>query len=134
MSVAVAQERLQSNQSGMGVGEGVGDVSGNSTRVNVFDRTSFLERLSQAETVYGRVLGVDLPGRKLHLESGGSSHDEGRAGGGAMNYRTVYFDDKTNMDQVRALERVTILFCKCSKKRLNNSPLVLVASWFVKSA
>jgi hypothetical protein len=104
VSVAVAQERLQSNQSGMGVGEGVGDVSGNSTRVNVFDRTSFLERLSQAETVYGRVLGVDLPGRKLHLESGGSSHDEGRAGGGAMNYRTVYFDDKTNMDQVRTLE------------------------------
>ena len=36
-------------------------MSGNSTRVNVFDRTSFLERLSQAETVYGRVLGVDLP-------------------------------------------------------------------------
>ena len=94
VSVAVAQERLQSNQSGMGVGEGVGDVSGNSTRVNVFDRASFLERLSQAETVYGRVLGVDFPGRKLHLEGGGSSHDEGRAGGGAMDYRTVYFDDK----------------------------------------
>ena len=103
VSVAVAQERLQSNQSGMGVGEGVGDVSGNSTRVNVFDRTSFLERLSQAETVYGRVLGVDVPGKKLYLESGGSSHDEGRAGGGAMNYRTVYFDDKTNMDQIRTL-------------------------------
>ena len=104
VSVAVAQERLQSNQSGMGVGEGVGDVSGNSTRVNVFDRTSFLERLSQAETVYGRVLGVDVPGKKLYLESGGSSHDEGRAGGGAMNYRTVYSDDKTNMDQIRTLE------------------------------
>ncbi|HWC51100.1 MAG TPA: hypothetical protein VG453_05410 [Nitrospira sp.] len=104
VSVAIAQERLQSNQSGMGVGEGVGDVSGNSTRVNVFDRTSFLERLSQAETVYGRVLGVDLPGKKLHLESGGSSHDEGRAGGGAMNYRTVYLDDKSNMDQIRTLE------------------------------
>jgi hypothetical protein len=104
VSVAVAQERLQSNQSGLGVGEGVGDVSGSSTRVNTFDRTNFLERLSQAETVYGRILGVDLPGKKLHLESGGSSHDEGRAGGGAMNYRTVYFDDKTNMDQVRTLE------------------------------
>src|SRR5262245_64849445 len=69
VSVAVAQERLQSNQSGMGVGEGVGDVSGNSTRVNVFDRTSFLDRLSQAETVYGRVLGVDIPGKKLYLET-----------------------------------------------------------------
>jgi hypothetical protein len=104
VSVAVAQERLQSNQSGLGVGEGVGDVSGSSTRVNTFDRTSFLERMSQAETVYGRVLGLDLPGKKLHLESGGSSHDEGRAGAGSMAYRTVYFDDKTNMDQIRTLE------------------------------
>ena len=104
VSVAVAQERLQSNQSGLGVGEGVGDVSGSSTRVNTFDRTNFLERMSQAETVYGRVLGIDLPGRKLHLESGGSSHDEGRAGAGSMAYRTVYFDDKTNMDQIRTLE------------------------------
>src|SRR5215467_1921513 len=104
VSVAVAQERLQSNQSGLGVGEGVGDVSGSSTRVNTFDRTNFLERLSQAETVYGRILGVDIPQKKLYLESGGSSHDEGRAGGGAMNYRTVYFDDKTNMDQIRTLE------------------------------
>jgi hypothetical protein len=104
VSVAIAQERLQSNPSGLGVGEGVGDVSGSSTRVNTFDRTNFLERLSQAETVYGRILGVDLPGKKLHLESGGSSHDEGRAGAGSMVYRTVYFDDKTNMDQIRTLE------------------------------
>jgi hypothetical protein len=100
----MAQERLQSNQSGMGVGEGVGDVSGSSTRVTTFDRQQFLDRLSQPETVYGRVLGVDIPGKKLHLESGGSSHDEGRAGGGAMNYRTVYFDDRTNYDQIRTLE------------------------------
>lgn len=104
VSVATAQERLQSNQSGMGVGEGVGDVSGTSTRVTTFDRTQFLDRLSQAETVYGRVIGLDLPGKKMHLEGGGSSHDEGRAGGGAMNYRTVYFDDRTNMDQIRTIE------------------------------
>lgn len=104
IGVAGAQERLQSNQSGLGVGEGVGDVSGSSTRVTTFDRTNFLERLSQAETVYGRVLAIDVPGKKMHLEGGGSSHDEGRAGGGAMNYRTVYFDDRTNMDQIRTLE------------------------------
>ena len=30
VGVSIAQERLQSNQSGMGVGEGVGDVSGSS--------------------------------------------------------------------------------------------------------
>jgi hypothetical protein len=104
VSVAGAQERLQSNQSGMGVGQGVGDVSGSSTRVTTFDRTNFLDRLSQAETVYGRVLAIDLPAKKMHLEGGGSSHDEGRAGGGVMNYRTVYFDDRTNMDQIRVIE------------------------------
>jgi hypothetical protein len=104
IGVAGAQERLQSNQSGMGVGQGVGDVSGSSTRVTTFDRSNFLDRLSQPETVYGRVLAVDLPGKKMHLESGGSSHDEGRAGSGAMNYRTVYFDDRTNMDQIRVIE------------------------------
>lgn len=104
IGVAGAQERLQSNQSGMGVGQGVGDISGSSTRVNTFDRTNFLDRLSQPETVYGRVLAIDLPARKMHLESGGSSHDEGRAGSGAMNYRTVYFDDRTNMDQIRVIE------------------------------
>ena len=135
VSVAVAQERLQSNQSGMGVGEGVGDVSGNSTRVNVFDRTSFLERLSQAETVYGRVLGVDVPGKKLYLESGGSSHDEGRAGGGAMNYRTVYFDDKTNMDQIRTLGSRR-RYHSVSLRGNDRSPAVSApaASWFVTSA
>ncbi len=104
IGVAGAQERLQSNQSGMGVGTGVGDISGSSTRVNTFDRTNFLDRLSQAETVHGRIIGLDLPGKKIHLEGGGSSHDEGRAGGGAMNYRTFYFDDRTNYDQLRTIE------------------------------
>ena len=101
--MAIAQERLQTNQSGMGVGEGVGDVSGSSTRVTTFDRTQFLDRLSQAETVFGRVLAIDLPAGKMFLETGGSSHDEGRAGGGSMNALIVYFDDKTNTDQLRTM-------------------------------
>lgn len=104
VGVSIAQERLQSNPSGMGVGQGIGDVSGSSTRVTTFDRSSFLDRLSQAETMYGRVIGYDLAAKKMFLEMGGSSHDEGRAGGGAMNYRTVYFDDRTNYDQLRIIE------------------------------
>src|SRR5262245_4626854 len=103
VSVAMAQERLQSNQQGMGVGAGVGDVSGSSSRVTTFDRTNFLDRLSQPETIYGRVLAIDIPGGKMHLETGGSSHDEGRAGTGAMSSLTVYLDDRTNMDQIRTL-------------------------------
>lgn len=104
VGVSIAQERLQSNPSGMGVGQGVGDVSGSSSRVTTYDRSSLIDRLSQPETMFGRVIGFDLAAKKMYLEMGGSSHDEGRAGGGAMNYRTVYFDDKTNYDQLRALE------------------------------
>lgn len=104
VGVSIAQERLQSNPSGMGVGQGVGDVSGSSSRVTTYDRSNFIERLSQPETMFGRVIGFDLAAKKMYLEMGGSSHDEGRAGGGAMNYRTVYFDDRTNYDQLRALE------------------------------
>jgi hypothetical protein len=101
----MAQERLQQSSGGsaMGVGTGVGDISGSPNRVSAFDRNSFLDRLSQPETVYGRVLAIDFPAGKMHLETGGSSHDEGRAGAGSMNSLTVYFDDKTNMDQIKTL-------------------------------
>jgi hypothetical protein len=124
VSVAVAQERLQQGASGssLGVGTGVGDVSGSSGRTQTFDRSAFLDRLSQAETVYGRVIGIDLPGKKMHLESGGSSHDEGRAGGGAMNYRTVYFDDRTNMDQVRILESGDDVTVQAIEETSTNQP------------
>ena len=98
VGVAGAQERLpqSSSGSGFGVGTGVGDVSGNSGRTAAFDRTAFMDRLAQAETVFGRVLAVDVPGQKLHLETGGSSHDEGRAGTGAMSSLTLYLDAHTN--------------------------------------
>ncbi|MCS6320131.1 MAG: hypothetical protein H8K05_20645 [Nitrospira sp.] len=106
VGVAGAQERLpqSSSGSGFGVGTGVGDVSGNSGRTAAFDRTAFIERLAQAETIYGRVLAIDVPGGKIHLETGGSSHDEGRAGTGAMSSLTAYLDNHTNMDQIKVLD------------------------------
>lgn len=105
LNVAVAQERLQQSSGGsaMGVGTGVGDVSGSANRVQTYDRNAFLDRLSLPETIYGRVLAIDVPAGKMLLESGGSSHDEGRAGTGAMSSMTVYFDEKTNMDQLKVL-------------------------------
>lgn len=100
VGIAVAQERLPQHS---GFGTGVGESSGTGTRSQVWDKNALLERLSQAETVYGRVLAVDLPGRKIHLETGGSSHDEGRAGTGAMSSLTLYLDSETNMDQIRVI-------------------------------
>jgi hypothetical protein len=105
VGVAGAQERLPQSSagSGFGVGAGVGDVSGSSGRTQAFDRNAFIDRLAQPETVFGRVLAIDIPGSKLHLETGGSSHDEGRAGTGAMSSLTLYFDERTNLDQIKTL-------------------------------
>lgn len=100
VGVAVAQERLPQAS---GFGTGVGESSGTGTRSQIWDKNALLERLSQAETVYGRVLAIDIPGRKMHLETGGSSHDEGRAGTGAMSSLTVYLDSETNMELIKTV-------------------------------
>jgi hypothetical protein len=101
VSMALAQERLPQHA---GFGTGVGENAGVGSRSQIWDKQAFLERLSQAETVYGRVLAIDIPGRKIHLETGGSSHDEGRAGTGAMSSLTLYLDPDTNMDQMRVIQ------------------------------
>jgi hypothetical protein len=100
VGVAVAQERLPQAS---GFGTGVGESAGTGTRSQIWDKNALLERLSQPETVYGRVLAIDLPGRKMHLETGGSSHDEGRAGTGTLSVLTLYLDSETNMDQVKVV-------------------------------
>jgi len=96
-----AQERLPQHS---GFGTGVGESSGTGTRSQIWDRSAFLERLSQPETIYGRVLAIDPPAGKLYLETGGSSHDEGRAGAGALSALTAYIDDQTNMEQLRMIQ------------------------------
>lgn len=101
VSVAVAQERLPQHS---GFGTGVGENAGTGTRSQIWDKTALMERLSQAETVYGRVLAIDIPGRKLHLETGGSSHDEGRAGSGAMSSLTLYMDADTNVELFKSVQ------------------------------
>jgi hypothetical protein len=101
VSAALAQERLPQHS---GFGTGVGENAGVGSRSQIWDKQAFLERLSQAETVYGRVLAIDIPGRKLHLETGGSSHDEGRAGTGAMSSLTLYIDPDSNMDQMKVIQ------------------------------
>ena len=101
LSVAFAQERLPQAS---GFGTGVGESAGTGTRSQIWDKNALLERLSQEETVYGRVLAIDLPGRKMYLETGGSSHDEGRAGGGAMSSLVLYLDDNSNVAQLIILQ------------------------------
>jgi len=110
VSVAVAQERLQQSSGGssLGVGTGVGDVSGSANRVQAFDRNTFLDRLSQPETVMGRVFALDLPQRRLMIETGGAGRmqdegQEGKAGYGARTVVTLYLSDRSNMQAIREL-------------------------------
>jgi hypothetical protein len=102
VGVAVAQERLPQAS---GFGTGVGESSGTGTRSQIWDKNALLERLSQPETIYGRVLAIDVPGRKIHLETGGSSHDEGRAGTGALSEVRAYLDEFSNYDQLKTVNQ-----------------------------
>jgi len=101
VGIASAQERLPQHS---GFGTGVGESSGTGTRSQIWDKNALLERLSQPETIFGRILGIDIPGGKILLETGGSSHDEGRAGTGAMSALVAYIDDQTNMDQIKTIQ------------------------------
>jgi len=108
VGVAGAQERLQSNQSGMGVGTGVGDVSGSASRVTTFDSQNFLERLSQAETVYGRVFAKDFAGGRLMIETGGAGNvndqgQEGKVGAGARTVMTLLIDQHSNIQSLKQI-------------------------------
>lgn len=110
VGVAAAQERLQQSSGGssLGVGTGVGDVSGSTNRVQTFDRNTFLDRLSQPETVMGRVFALDLPQRKLLVETGGAGRmqdegQEGKSGYGARTIVPLQLSDRSNMQAIREL-------------------------------
>ena len=78
---AVAQERsvLQEGFQSSGAAGGV---------TNTFMR----ELLAKPETIYGRLWGKDIPGKKIYVETGG----------GALV--TLLLSDKTNMENVKAID------------------------------
>jgi hypothetical protein len=99
--IVLAQERLPQHS---GFGTGVGENAGTGTRSQIWDTQSFLDRLSQPETIYGRVLSIDMPAGKIHLETGGSSHDEGRAGQGSISELIAFLDERTNMESLKMIQ------------------------------
>jgi len=85
---AVAQERsvLQEGYSGIGTGK-IGSGPGGG-----IDNSYMRELLSKPETVYGRLWGKDIPGKKIYLETGGGS------------LVTLRISDRTNMENVKAVD------------------------------
>jgi len=124
-SVGIASAEELGSQAGssdlLGVASGVGDISGSSNR-SAFNNKAFAEQIARAETISGRVLAIDIPGRKIYLETGGSSHDESRAGGGAMNSLTAYIDTKTNMSHVNALNAGDDVFLQVFEETTATQP------------
>ncbi|MCA9501102.1 MAG: hypothetical protein KC588_18055 [Nitrospira sp.] len=100
VSVAVAQERIPASS---GFGTGVGESQGVGDRSRVMDQDDMLRYLSADETIQGEVVGIDYAGGRLWLDMGGSSHDERQTLRGALNLKELYFDNKTNMANLKAI-------------------------------
>jgi hypothetical protein len=100
VSVAVAQERAPQN---VGFGTGVGDSQGVGDRSRVMDQDDMLRYLSADETIMGEVIGVDLSSGRMFIDMGGSSHDERQTLRGALNMMTLYFDNKTNLENLKSI-------------------------------
>jgi len=102
VSMAMAQERAPQHS---GFGTGVGDSQGSGTRARVMDAGDMLRYLSQPETVQGEVVGVELSSGRLFLDMGGSSHDERQTLRGGLNLQTLYFNENTNLENLKAVNK-----------------------------
>ena len=88
---AMAQERqvLQEGYTGGGTGR-IGSGPGGG-----LDNGWMRDLLAKPETIYGRIWGIDIPGGKIYLETGG----------GALV--TVRLSEKTNMDSLKLIRTGT---------------------------
>ncbi|MEJ2229894.1 MAG: hypothetical protein P8X46_01765 [Nitrospirales bacterium] len=102
VSVAFAQERAPQN---VGFGTGVGDSQGVGDRSRVMDEDDMLRYLSAPETIMGEIVAIDYPAGKLYIDMGGSSHDERQTLRGGLNLKELWFDSKTNMQDLHAVNK-----------------------------
>jgi hypothetical protein len=102
VSVAVAQERIPASS---GFGTGVGESQGSGTRARVMDQDDMVRYLSAHETIQGEVAAIDYASGKLYLDMGGSSLDERQTLRGGLNLKELWFDGKTNMQNLQAVNK-----------------------------
>jgi len=102
ISVAFGQERPQQH---VGFGTGGGESQGVGDRSRVMDEGDFLRYLSAPETIMGEIVAIDYPAGKLYIDMGGSSHDERQSLTGSLNMLELWFDGKTNMQNIKAVNK-----------------------------
>jgi len=96
---AMAQERqvLQEGYSGIGTGR-IGSGPGGG-----LDNVWMRNLLAKPETVYGRVWGIDMPGKKIYVETGGGGQSATASGNATTAVVVVEFTDKTNIESFRQI-------------------------------
>ena len=84
---ALAQERqvLQEGYTGIGTGR-IGSGAGQQ------DNQWMRDLLAKPETIFGRVMGIDIPGQKIHVQTGGDA------------IVTVRLSDKTNLEELKQIK------------------------------
>lgn len=99
MSVAFAQERAPQH---VGYGTGVGESQGVGDRSRVMDAGDmerYIDIFLKTSTIQGEIIAVNYAMGNLLIDMGGSSQDVR----GGRNLMTLYFDSKTNMENVKAI-------------------------------
>ena len=96
----MAQERqvLQEGYTGGGTGR-IGSGPGGG-----LDNVWMRNLLAKPETIYGRVWGVDLPGKKIYLETGGGGTSTTASGNTSTAFVTVELTDKSNVEAFRQIK------------------------------
>ncbi len=103
VGVAFAQERAPQH---VGYGTGVGDSQGVGDRSRVMDAGDmgrYIENFLKTSTIQGEVVAVNNAMGYLMIDMGGSSHDERQTLRGGLNVQTLYFDDETNMENIKSI-------------------------------
>ena len=103
VGVAVAQERPPQH---VGFGTGVGESQGVGDRSRVMDAGDmgrYIDNFLETATIQGEVVAINYPMGNLMIDMGGSSHDGRQTLRGGLNTMTLYFDRKTNMENLKAV-------------------------------
>lgn len=104
-SVGVAMAQVERAPQHSGFGTGVGESQGSGTRSRMFDQDDMERYLSAPETIQGEIVAIDYPAGKLYIDMGGSSHDERQTLRGSLNMKELWFDSKTNMENLKMVNK-----------------------------
>ena len=105
-SVGTAMAQIERAPQHVGFGTGVGESQGSGTRARVMDAGDmmrYIDNFLETSTIQGEVIAINNPMGNMMIDMGGSSHDDRQTLRGGRNMMTLYFDDKTNKENLKAV-------------------------------